>query len=361
MPNDNRTITFAEAICEATDFCLGDDPSVYLIGLGVSDPGAIFGTTRGLYQKYGDERIVEMPTSESALTGIAIGSAVLGQRPIMTHQRVEFSLFAFENIINTAAKMRYTTNGKLSVPIVIRLIIGRGWGQGPCHAQSLESVFGHIPGLNVVMPTTAHDAKGMLISAVKDDDPTIFIEHRWLHSTTGHVPEGGYEVPLDQTRTVTTGNDITIVASSLMTLEAMLVAKVLEEVRVGVDLIDLRSVRPLDMSQINTSVAKTGRLLCIDSGWTTYGVGGEIIARLAETGSDKFRMPPRRMGMADYPSPSTRALISEYYPFPDQILEQCLEMLQLPASQNDAAISAMVKLQNNRRVDVPNADFSGPF
>lgn len=361
MPEDIRNITFAQAICEATDVCLAEDPSVYLIGLGVSDPGAIFDTTRGLVDTFGPDRVIEMPTSESGLTGIAIGSAIMGQRPIMTHQRVEFSLFAFENIINTAAKMRYATAGKMNVPMVIRLIVGRGWGQGPCHAQSLESVFGHIPGLKVVMPTTAYDAKGMFIAAVRDNDPTIFIEHRWLHSTHGNVPDKAYEVSLSESKLVREGSDITLVASSLMTLEAMIVADVLKDLGVGVDLIDLRSIRPLDMTPVHTSILKTGRLLCIDSGWTTFGVGAEIITRVVETGTDKFRAPPRRLGMAEYPSPSTRALISDYYPYPNDILEQALELLNLSAEQSDAARKALAETQKDRLVDVPNKSFSGPF
>jgi pyruvate dehydrogenase E1 component beta subunit len=361
MHNTQRHITVAQAILEATEACMNDDPSVYLMGLGVADPGAIFGTTRGLVEKYGADRVIEMPTAESGLTGIAIGSAMMGRRPVMTHQRVEFSLLAFENIINTAAKMRYTTAGKVNVPIVIRLIIGRGWGQGPCHAQSLESVFGHFPGLKVVMPTTAYDAKGMLVAAIRDDDPTIFIEHRWLHSTLGNVPEETYEVSLTQSRVVQQGTDITLVASSFMVIEAMAVTRALKAAGVSTELIDLRAIRPLDIEPVRQSVNRTGRLLCIDTGWTTFGVGGEIIARIAETGIEAFKAPPRRLGMSDYPSPSTRALIPDYYPYPVNILEQALAILQLPADKADIARSALQETQKDRLADVPDADFSGPF
>lgn len=361
MPNKTREITYAEAICEATRLCLKQDSSVYLMGEGVTDPGAIFETTRSLVDEFGTDRIIEMPTSESGMTGIAVGSAIMGQRPIMTHQRVEFALLAFENIVNTAAKMRYATAGKMFVPMVIRLIIGRGWGQGPSHAQSLESIFAHFPGLKVVMPTTPYDAKGMMAAAIRDNDPTIFIEHRWLHSTYGDVPREDYEVPLNAPKTIRDGTDFTIVATSHMVLEAMVVADALTKAGVSTNIIDLRVVRPLNTAPILESVKKTGRLLCLDMGWTSFGVASEIISQIVESGFHDFKAPPRRLGMADHPSPATKALIPNYYPFPNKILEESLLLLDLPADKADIAKTELQKTQKERLVDVPDKKFSGPF
>ncbi len=361
MPKETREITYAEAICEATRLCLDQDASVYIMGEGVADPGAIFETTRGLVGEFGPDRVIEMPTSESGMTGIAVGSAIMGQRPIMTHQRVEFALLAFENIVNTAAKMRYATAGKMFVPMVIRLIIGRGWGQGPSHAQSLESLFAHFPGLKVVMPTTPYDAKGMMTAAIRDNDPTIFLEHRWLHSTYGVVPKEDYEVPLKEPRIVRNGSDLTIVATSHMVLEAMVVADALNKADASTEIIDLRVIRPLNTAPIIESVKQTGRLLCLDMGWTSFGVASEIITQVVESGFHDFKAPPRRLGMADHPSPSTRALIPNYYPFPEKILEESLRLLDLPAGKAGIAKSELQKTQKERLVDVPDKSFSGPF
>src|ERR1700722_14260768 len=184
MPN----LTLSQAILQATDQLMQIDSSVYVMGLGVPDPKGIFGTTTGLEKKYGSDRVLDMPTSENGMTGIAIGSALLGLRPIMTHQRVDFFLLALDQLINNAAKWHYMFGGQMNVPLVIRLIIGRGWGQGPQHSQSLQSIFSHIPGLKVVMPSNPYDAKGLLLSAIDDENPVVYLEHRWLHGIFGEVP-----------------------------------------------------------------------------------------------------------------------------------------------------------------------------
>src|SRR5579872_1970482 len=189
-----RQIKYHEAILEATDQIMELDPRVYLMGLGAPDPKGIFGTTSGLGKKYGPNRVMDMPTSENAMTGIAIGSAIEGMRPIMTHQRVDFFLLALDQLINNGAKWHYMFGGQMKVPLVIRLIIGRGWGQGPQHSQSLQSFFAHIPGLKVVMPSNPYDAKGLLISAIEDDNPVVYLEHRWLHGIFGEVPKEIYRI-----------------------------------------------------------------------------------------------------------------------------------------------------------------------
>ncbi len=183
---------FSEAIREALFVAMEADSGVLCYGLGVTDPKGVFGTTMGLEEKFGSNRVFDMPTSENAMTGIGIGASLNGFRPVLTHQRLDFALLSLDQIINNAAKWRFMFGGARGVPITIRMIIGRGWGQGPTHSQNLQALFGHIPGLKVVMPSTAKDAKGLLLSSIFDPDPVIFLEHRWLHSMVEDVPEGDY-------------------------------------------------------------------------------------------------------------------------------------------------------------------------
>lgn len=185
-----RELKFTQAINEATALSMEADPRVQIMGLGVPDPTGIFGTTTGLQARFGSERVTDLPTSENAMTGVAIGCALAGMRPILTHQRVDFAVLTMEQIVNQAAKWHYMFGGRMRVPLVIRMIIGRGWGQGPQHSQSLQAWFAHVPGLKVVMPTSPHDVKGLLISAIEDDSPVVILEHRWLYNFSGPVPEG---------------------------------------------------------------------------------------------------------------------------------------------------------------------------
>mgnify|MGYP003324802233 CR=1 FL=1 len=219
-----------------------------------------------------------MPLAENGMTGVMIGASLNGFRPILTHQRVEFALLSIEQIVNQAAKWFYMNAGQQSVPIVIRLIIGRGWGQGPQHAQSLESWFAHIPGLKVVMPSNAYDAKGLLISSISDDNPVIFFEHRWLHNTIDRVPQEGYRVPIGRARIVRKGTDVTIVSHSYMVLESIRCADRLKMYGISVEVLDLRSLRPLDTEAILDSVGKTGRLVVADNGWVSFGVSAETVS-----------------------------------------------------------------------------------
>ena len=216
----------------------------------------MWGTLKGIDNKFGEDRVIEMPIAENGAVGIAIGAAIAGQRPIISFHRVEFALLAFEQIVNNAAKTSYISNGQHKVPLVIRMVIGRGWGQGPEHSQSLEPLFAYFPGLKVVMPAFAGDAKGMLIAAIEDDNPVIFIEHRFLHYSTGHVPEGYYKNALDGPRVVREGKDITIVATSHGVLEAMRAADVLHKIGCSAEVIDMRVLRPLNVAPIVASVAQ---------------------------------------------------------------------------------------------------------
>jgi len=210
--------TFAEAINAALTLAMDIDPSVICYGLGADDPKRIFGTTVGLQERFGSERVFDMPTAENTMTGVGIGAALYGLRPIMNHQRLDFTLLSMDQLINNAAKWNFMFGGKCSVPITIRMILGRGWGQGPTHSQNLQALFAHIPGLKVVMPATAEDAKGLLLSAIFDDNPVIFLEHRWLHNLRGNVPDGDIRIPLGQANKLREGTDITITAMSYMTV-----------------------------------------------------------------------------------------------------------------------------------------------
>jgi pyruvate dehydrogenase E1 component beta subunit len=361
MAEKSRVLTFAEAIREATDLCLDSDPQVYVMGEGVADPKAVFGTTAGLLEKYGPDRIIEMPVAENGLTGIAIGSALMGQRPVTVHMRVEFALLAMEQIVNNAAKLHYISMGRHKVPLVIRLLIGRGWGQGPQHSQSLESMFAQVPGLKVVMPTTAHDAKGVMISAIEDNNPVVVIEHRWLHNVRGEVPEGRYTVPLTGSRLVREGSDVTVVATSYAVVEALRAADALATVGCKVEIVDLRTLRPLGLDTVDESVARTGRLLIIDTGVRTFGVGAEVAAAVTESSFDKLKVPPRRLGLPDHPTPSTRALAETFYPTPSDAVDVIADMVSMDGSDLAKAREALAKAMKGRLVDVPDADFSGPF
>jgi len=349
-----RNLKFYEAIREATAISLQDDPSVYLIGLGVPDPKGIFGTTEGLQSKFGSDRVMDMPISENGMTGVAIGSALVGMRPILTHQRVEFAILSMEQIVNQAAKWFHMTAGKNNIPLVIRMIIGRGWGQGAQHSQSLESWFAHIPGLKVVMPATPYDAKGLLISAVEDNNPVIFMEHRWLHNTFGEVPEKKYKVPIGEAKIINKGSDITIVSHSYMSIEALKSAKILKKHNVSCEIVDLRSLRPLDVNTIITSVKKTKRLLVVDNGWTKFGVSAEIISSITEKIFSDLKSAPKRIGIEDVPIPSTRALAIHSYPTPSKIINAVSDLIGVE-------INLTEEEKKQDPLDIPDQNFTGPF
>ena len=354
MAND-RQITYAQAVNEAIDLSLARDPRVYVMGLGAPDPEGVFGTTRDLGKKYGPRRVFDMPVSESAMTGIALGSALVGMRPVMSHVRLEFAILAMDQICNQAAKWHYMFGGQSSAPLTIRMIVGRGWGQGPQHSQSLHAWFAHIPGLKVVMPSTVHDAKGLLMAAIADDNPVIFIEHRWLHNIRGHVPEGAYEVPLGQPKIVRQGRDATIVASSYSTLEALRAAERLAALGIDAEVIDLRTLSPLDDTQILESAHRTGHLVVADQGTLTAGFAAEIVARVTEKAFHFLKSPPARVTLPDTPTPTTRALANYYYPTIDHIVAAVMRQLGRPVPDPFDSV------RPDDRLDIPDPSFKGPF
>ncbi len=356
-----RQLNFVEAVREGLDLALERDPRVLIIGEGVPDPKAIFTSTAGLQQKYGPQRVFDMPLAENGVTGVCIGAAISGMRPVMIHQRIDFAMLAMDQIVNNAAKWHYIFDGKARVPLVIRMIVGRGWGQGPQHSQSLQAMFASVPGLKVVMPTTAADAKGMMISAIEDDNPVVFIEHRWLHHVTDHVPEGVYRTPIGKARVLHEGSDLTIAAFSQMSLESLLAAKGLQEhMNISVDLLDMRSVRPMDVPAVINSVEKTGRLVVADTASKTGSVAGELVSQVVEKTFGCLKKAPVRIASPDHPAPTSPFMAAEYYPGPSQIAEAVIDLVGAP--RDTQGYQALRKaLVRRSRHDVPNRDFSGPF
>lgn len=351
----NKEQPYFQAIHEAIDLCMEKDSRVYIMGLGVPDPKGIFSTTLGLSEKYGSARVMDMPTSENAMTGIAIGSALVGMRPIMTHQRIDFALLAMDQIVNQAANWHYMFGGCMKVPLVIRMIIGRGWGQGPQHSQSLQNWFAHIPGLKVIMPTTPHDAKGLLIAGIEDDNPVIFLEHRWLYNIEGHVPKGMYRVPIGKAAVIRQGKDVTIASTSYMTLESLRAAEALEKEGIKAEVIDIRSLKPLDEITILESVYKTGHLIVADTGWRFCGFSSEIIACVTEKMFYHLKGPPKRVALPDCPSPTSPALSSHYYPRANDIIFAVRESMGYKVEKDTEYITVTGPL------DIPDRDFTGPF
>jgi len=339
--------TYAQAIQEATDQCMLEDSTVMLIGEGSLDPSGIFGTTKGLKDKY-PTRIFDSPLSEAAITGAVIGAAISGMRPIHVHQRADFSLLAVDPI-STAAKW-YSTFGK-PCPLVISMVIGRGWGQGSTHSQSPQNLFASLPGLKVVMPTSPYDAKGMMISAIHDNNPVIVLHHRWLLDITGEVPEESYTVPLDQAEVVKQGSDVTLVGTSYTTLECLRASEILETYGVSAEVIDLRSVAPVDFVTIRKSLNKTGRLICVDTSHKTNSVSESIVARLVEDSFDKFKCAPVVLGSKDYPQPTSHFLTKDYYASVDDICSAASNMFGI----------IHVPVESTEPHDVPHKNYSITF
>ncbi len=356
QPVKERQITYAQAVRECLYQCMERDANVFLMGLGATDPKGVFQTMTGLKEKFGENRIFDMPVSENAMTGIAVGTAFMGMRPVMVHQRGDFVLMAMDQIINNAAKWHYMYGGKMKVPLTIRTIIGRGWGQGPQHSQNFQGLFAQIPGLKVVAPTTPYEAKGLLASSIEENNPVIFVEHRWLHNQLGTVPEDYYCLPIGTARTMRIGHDVTVVANMDMVLEALQAAKRLESQGVSVEVINLCSIKPFDENLILRSVEKTGRLLIVDSSWMSFGISSEIAATVIEKGFDLLKSKIIRLGLPDVPTPTSPALSKHYYPRADDI---CLAISKLV--QQEFHASKTEEVENDVPHDVPDEKFKGPF
>jgi pyruvate/2-oxoglutarate/acetoin dehydrogenase E1 component len=329
-PHGVRNTSYKAALAEACAIEMRRDPSVVLYGLDVTDHKRIFGTTEGLLEEFGSSRVFHTPLSEDAMTGAGMGMALNGLRPIHIHIRADFLLLGMNQIANMLSSYRYMSGGNFKVPMVIRAVIGRGWGQGAQHSKSMQSVFAHFPGIKVIMPTTPADAKGLLASAIRDDNPVISLEHRWLFEAVDHVPEGEYTVPIGEPAVMREGSDITLVTSSWMTVEALEAARILHE-RAGVscEVVDVRTVAPLNMDPIFKSAAKTKRAIVADNDWVYCGFGSELAASIMENCWDSLTMPVKRIGFAPSPCPATRPLENHFYPNAAQIIAQVTKSLDI--------------------------------
>jgi len=316
---------YSEAIRDATASVMRSDESVFICGLGVPDPKGVFGSTLGLVEEFGDKRVFDTPVSENGTLGMLLGASLQGLRPIMVNQRVDFVLLALDQIINHATKWKWMFGGAQKVPVTIRLIVGQGWGQGPQHSQSMHGLFSYIPGLTVLAPSTPKDAKGLLISAIEDDDPVVFIEHRRLYEQEGDVPDGMYRVPIGKASVLQEGKDITIVGISQMVVEAEKAGRALSEKGISPEIIDLRSLRPLDDETVCQSVKKTGRLIIIDADWKSCGVAGEIIACVSEKCFGDLKAAPVRLTWPNIPAPTSEALEPLFYTTAKDIYEACFK------------------------------------
>lgn len=351
----NRQLTFIEAINEALHQSMEYDKNVIKYGLGVDDPKSIFGSTIGLKEKFGSDRVFDMPTSENAMTGVAIGAALNGIRSVMVHQRVDFFLLAMDQLVNNAAKWHFMFNKQGNVPITIRLILGRGWGQGPTHSQNFHSWFSHIPGLKVVMPSTPHDAKGLLIESIFDNNPVLFIEQRWLHNTVGVVPKKFYKIPLSKASLIRKGNDLTIVSMSILTIESIIAVDFLNKHGITIDLIDLRTISPIDWDQIYKSVKKTGRLLSLDNGHGNISVASEIVSRISINLWSELKSPPSKLAMPDYPESSSPALTKKYHVRAENIVSEVARIIGKEINVDEIVSS------RKHPHDIPGEWFKGPF
>jgi len=353
-------LTFATAINDALHIAMQKDQKMLCYGLGVTDPKNVFSTTKNLKDKFGPDRVFDIPTSENAITGISIGSALNGVRSVVTHQRLDFFLLAMDQLVNSAAKSYYMFGSKRPVPITIRLIMGRGWGQGPTHSQNLQSWFNHIPGLKVVMPSFAKDAKELLISSIFDPNPVIFLEHRWLHNTNSKIKKGYSKAKIGKARICKKGKDVTIVSMSYLTIESLIAAKYLYgEFGINVEIIDLRTIKPLDWKTVFKSVEKTGRLLVLDTGFTTGSVAGEIIAKTSIERFDKIKCAPIRLAMPDVPEPTSSALTKRFYISSIDIIKAVLKLLNRKVNINKKKIERY--LHYTKFHDIPGENFKGPF
>jgi len=324
-----RKITYQEALNEAMIQEMERDKNIFVYGLDVTDHKRIFGSCKGLVEKFGKERCFITPLSEDAMTGMGLGAAINGLRPIHIHQRVDFLVLAMNQLTNMVSIHRYMSGGKVKVPLVIRAVVGRGWGQSAQHSKSMQSIFAHIPGLKVVMPTTPNDAKGLLISAIRDDNPVIFLEHRWLYFTEGEVSEDPKPIPLEEPNILCSGEDITIVATSWMNVEAVKAAEVLRNRGVTVEIIDPRTIAPLNDDAIIESVNKTGHCIVADNDWIHCGFGAELAARISEKCFNDLKSPVKRIGFAQTPCPTTRPLENEFYPNAINMIRLVEEKLNL--------------------------------
>jgi pyruvate/2-oxoglutarate/acetoin dehydrogenase E1 component len=323
-----RELTYAQAIQEGMALAMERDERVFLMGEDIGVYGGAFQVTGDLFQRFGADRVMDTPISELGGAGIAVGAAMTGSRPIYEFQFSDFATLAMEQIVNQAAKMRFMLGGEVSVPVVMRFPAGSGTGAAAQHSQSLEAWFAHVPGLKVIQPSTPHDAKGLLLAAIEDPDPVLIFEHKLLYKTKGPVPEGYYTEPIGRAVIRRTGGDVTIVATSIMVIRALEAAVLLEAQGIDAEVIDLRSIRPIDRNAVIDSVKKTSRLICVYEGVQQLGIGAEIASIVCESDAfDYLDAPVVRLGGADCPLPYNPVLEKAAVPQVDDIVAAAQRML----------------------------------
>jgi acetoin:2,6-dichlorophenolindophenol oxidoreductase subunit beta len=349
-----RNLKFTEAINEAMILSMKRQKNIICYGLGVDDPKRIFGTTKNLKEIFGSKRVFDVPASENALTGIGVGSSLNGLRPVMVHQRLDFFLYAMDQLINGAAKWSYIFGGNKSLPITIRLIIGRGWGQGPTHSQSLQSLFAHIPGLKIVMPSNAYQAKGLLNAAIFDNNPVLYLEHRWLHNTFSNVPKKFYKLDISQPQILKKGKDLTIVSMGYMTNESIIADKILRSYGIQSEIIDMCVMSPLNLNRIFNSVKKTKHLLVLDTSTSICSLSSEILSQVFRKCFKYLKSKPEILALPHVPQPTSFGLTKNFYNDYVDIIKSVKEILKIKKD---------IKIKDRKKIlhDVPDADFKGPF
>lgn len=314
-------ITYLEALNQALHEEMERDPDVFMAGIDIAERGDVFGTTRGIFTKYGNDRIVDTPIAETGIIGLGLGAAARGLRPVVTIMFMDFIGVCFDQILNQMAKMKYMFGGKVRLPITIMTNAGAGTGMAAQHSQSLEAILCHIPGLKVVMPSNPADAKGLLKSSIREDNPVFFVQHKRLSRLAGEVPEGDHTVPIGSAKVVRQGKDITIVATAYMVEESLKAAQQLAEKGIEVEIVDPRSLQPLDIETIAESVKKTHRALVVHEAVEFCGIGAEIASQITSEAFDYLDAPPGRIGAPFSPVPYSPPLEKAWIPGVDQIVE----------------------------------------
>ena len=357
MPSNQASNTnFAQQIHECLYENLAEDSKFMIMGLGVNDPKGVFGTTLNLSKEFGSNRVIETPTSENAVTGIGVGLAISGFKPLMVHQRQDFFLLAMDQLVNSAAKWHYMFGGQQNVPLTIRLIVGRGWGQGPTHSQNLHAWFTHIPGLKVVMPAFAADVKGLLQASIDDPNPVLFIEDRWCHvQEIDRNQVHTQAFVLGKAEVVKEGCDITIVSAGFSTIQSLRAAQALETCGISAELIDLKTLKPLDEETILTSLKKTGRLLVVDSGSPVSSFASEIISVVSRLEFSALKQAPQMITSPDVPEPTSHGVIGQFKFDSSTIAKVASKMLG--QSLDIDVLNQLCTFPS----DVPSSDFKGPF
>ncbi|KPL84420.1 pyruvate dehydrogenase [Thermanaerothrix daxensis] len=320
-------LTMREAISQALWEEMERDPKVFIMGEEVGVWGGTYAVTRGFYDHFGPERVRDTPISEAAIVGAAIGAALVGLRPVAEIMTINFAFVAMDHIVNQAAKLHYMFGGQMVLPLVIRTVGGGGRQLGATHSQTPDAVFAHFPGLKVVAPGTPADAKGLLKAAIRCDDPVLFIEHATLYQLRGEVPEGDYTVPIGRSKVQREGRDVTIVTYSKMLDISLKAAEELAREDIEVEVVDLRTLRPLDMEPVLESVKKTNRAVVVEEGWKSYGVGAEVAARIYEEAFDYLDAPVKRVAQVEVPLPYNRTLEQLALPQVKDVVQAVKEVL----------------------------------